>query len=645
MINLSIMPLNENRIDEMCDDIIQQQKDNVSNCAMLMMKFNAECTPPVNKAEKQCRIYDKYRQQLDKYGAKYGVLVQATLGHITKPSSPHPFQSVVSLINGEEYESQCCPLDPGFKKYIRKQMKILATHNPDIVMLDDDIGLMYRKSKGCACRYHMAEFNRRAGTDMSREELYAHILGDSDEDKRYTDIYVDVQKDSLVSVVEEMRKGIDEVNPAIQGIVSGIYVTTFCEFSGDIASAFAGKGNPVTIRLNGGPYSKSSSARTFTESPFRAATLIENTKDKVDVFLAETDTCPQNRYSTSASYMHSHFTSIILEGATGAKHWITRTMAYEPFSGKAYRKILSKYSGFYEKISAMVKELQPFGCRIPLTLMQNYEFKPLSQGMNICPWSTCVIERFGLPMYYGNIGTGAVFLDDYSVDGFNDREITEFLSGTLVLSAGAAQKLSDRGFGGYLGVEVGDIGENKPSHERIYGELFPVQYGCKKLEFISDDAEPLSEVIYNSSSDDAQAGFPGVVRTSNSLGGEVIVFSGTPDMPFTYYTAFSMLNETRKKQLINILSQKNHIPLYYPEDAEVYLRAGFLKDGSIMAVLFNLGFDELEDIPLCVSSKVSNVVKINPDGTKSECTFTADKNIVRVNENLKTLMPLVLIIS
>ena len=103
MINLSIMPLNENRIDEMCDDIIQQQKDNVSNCAMLMMKFNAEGTPPVNKAEKQCRIYDKYRQQLDKYGAKYGVLVQATLGHSAKPSSPHPFQSVVSLINGEEY--------------------------------------------------------------------------------------------------------------------------------------------------------------------------------------------------------------------------------------------------------------------------------------------------------------------------------------------------------------------------------------------------------------------------------------------------------------------------------------------------------------------------------------------------------------
>ena len=115
MINLSIIPLNENRIDELCDDIIQQQKDNVSNCAMLMMKFNAEGTPPVNKAEKQCRIYDMYRQRLDKSGAKYGVLVQATLGHISNPAEPYPFQPVVSLITGEEYRPQCCPLDPGFK--------------------------------------------------------------------------------------------------------------------------------------------------------------------------------------------------------------------------------------------------------------------------------------------------------------------------------------------------------------------------------------------------------------------------------------------------------------------------------------------------------------------------------------------------
>lgn len=88
---------------------------------------------------------------------------------------------------------------------------------------------------------HMAEYNRRAGTNMTREELYAHTQGSSEEDKRYTQIYVDVQRDGIVSAVKAMREGLDEVDPSIQGIVSGIYVTTFCEFSGDTGVFLRGK--------------------------------------------------------------------------------------------------------------------------------------------------------------------------------------------------------------------------------------------------------------------------------------------------------------------------------------------------------------------------------------------------------------------
>lgn len=39
-----------------------------------------------------------------------------------------------------------------------------------LFMIDDDVGLLYKPTKGCACRYHMAEFCRRAGVVMSREE-------------------------------------------------------------------------------------------------------------------------------------------------------------------------------------------------------------------------------------------------------------------------------------------------------------------------------------------------------------------------------------------------------------------------------------------------------------------------------------------
>ena len=646
MLNLSIMPMNEEHVDAHCEDIIAQQRDGVSTHAMLMMYFSPECTPALNKAEAQCRVYDKYRARLDKAGAKHGILVQSTLGHITKPREPYPFMPSVSLVTGEERVVTCCPMDPDFQRYIKGQFRLLAEHKPELIMLDDDLGLLYKPTKGCACKYHMAEFNRRAGTNMTREELYAHTQGDSEEDKYYTNIYVDVQRDGIVSAVKAMREGVDEVDPSIQGIVSGIYVSTFCEFSGDTAQAFAGKGNPAIVRLNGGPYSMSSSGRFFTSLIFRAAILRENVRDKVDIFLAETDTCPFNRYSTSAARMHGHFVASILEGASGAKHWITRTIAFEPASGKAYRKILSQYAGFYEKLTEYVKELRPFGCRIPLTLMQNYGFVPSSQGLNLSPWATCVLERFGLPLYFSNEGAGAVFLDDFSVDGFDDDQIRSFLAGTLILSVGAADKLVKRGFADDIGVTVAEWQGQTITGEMVYGNRMPAQYEKKQLIPCRDEVEVLSSVVHrNTATDCMEELFPGVTRLDNSFGGETIVFCGTPDMPFQYFTAFSLLNETRKKQFINILSRREHLPLYYPEDGEIYLRAGYLDNGEIMAAFFNLGMDQLEDVSFVSRSKVTKVEKLNPDGTRSVCAFTEADGIIRVQEMLNTLIPVVLFIS
>ncbi len=360
MLNLSVMPLFEDSVEAVCEDIIRQQREGITTYAMMMMTFNAEGTPPVEKAKEQCRIYDLYRERLDRAGAKHGVLVQATMGHITRPYAPHPFQTTVSVIDGEESGVTCCPLDPGFRAYMKEQMRILATHKPGAVMIDDDVAMLYRNTRGCACHRHMAEFNRRAGTDMTRQELYAHLSGSSPEDQQYAQLYVDVQRNSLVDFVKYIREGIDEVDPTVQGIVSGIYVSTFCEFSAEVGNAFAGKGNPVIIRYNGGPYAKEG-PYGFTANVFRAAIIRENLNDQVDIFLAETDTCPHNRYSTSAAMMHAHYSAIILQGAKGAKHWITELRCWRPESGEAYRKILAENKGFYERLAEYADKLQPFG--------------------------------------------------------------------------------------------------------------------------------------------------------------------------------------------------------------------------------------------------------------------------------------------
>ena len=446
-----------------------------------------------------------------------------------------------------------------------------------------------------------------------------------------------------MGAVRAMREGLDEVDPTIQGITSGIYTGTFCEFSGDIAEAFAGKGNPRIVRMNNGMYT-APGARNFTKNMFRAAILRENVKGKVDRFLAETDTCPQNRYSTSASLLHAHFTATILEGATGAKHWITRLSAHEPASGKAYRKKLSAHAKFYEALTQYAAELKPFGCRIPLTLMQNYGFVPEETGVNLSPWSNCVLERMGFPLYFGNTGDGAVFLDDFSVNGFSDEEIRKFFKGTLILSANAADKLNKRGFSDCTGVAVEDWNGETVSCEMIYGKRTASMVGRRALRPTVGGVETLSYAAHKVDDATYVPLYPAVTRFANPLAGETVVFGGTPDAPFVYY-AFSMLGETRKRQLVDILSRRGHLPIYYPEDAEVYLRAGMLPNGEIFCAFFNLTLDELEDIPLVCETSVTHVEYLTSNGTREQLDFTVIDGVVRIARSVKVLDPVILFIK
>jgi hypothetical protein len=258
-----------------------------------------------------------------------------------------PYQPIVQLVDGKSPNS-VCPADEGFREYVRGVMATIASHRPAHIMLDDDFRLMFRPGGGCACPLHLSRFERLYGKRMEREELLSLVSGRTEEGERASLAFVETQRDSLVECARTMRDAIDSVDPTIPG--SFCCVSSSSEFGAEVAKIFAGKGHPSVLRIHNSRYS-ALGTKYFTQSFLRAAASIEKVAGKVDVVLAETDTCPQNRYSTSARSLHSHFTGSILEGANGAKHWITRLSAHEPASGRAYRKLLGRYRGFYETLA------------------------------------------------------------------------------------------------------------------------------------------------------------------------------------------------------------------------------------------------------------------------------------------------------
>ena len=637
----SIMRLDLDHVDEICADIQQQYEQGVATCALFYCKLVPEGKPLINKAKIFGEEFKVFQNRLKEMGLDCGILVQCTIGHGYPLNEDSDLTHYVNLTDGKR-QYVMCPYDVEFQNYIREQFKILAALQPKVIMVDDDYRLMYRGGRGCACDLHMRAYNNLAKNNLTREQLYG--LLETDGYAKEKEIFLETQRDALLQGARAMREGIDEVDETLPGSFCCVGPTT--EFAAEIAGILAGKGNPKVVRINNGNYTPAG-ARWFSDIAFRAADEIcRLQKGGVEFILAETDTCPQNRYSTGASSLHSHFTGSILEGACGAKHWITRLSTHEPMSGKAYRKTLADYSGFYTTLSEIVPTLSWEGCRIPLTPQINWEFKRTGWEWKKNAWLRCVLERLGLPVYCSSKQGGATFLEGDLDKGYTDEEVLEMLKGTLFLDAVALGRLNERGFTRYTGVEVREWTGVHTSYEKFNnGCVCNVPVDVKELVPLTDRVRTFSTVCHLAGGKYEQALFPGVTFYRNELGGVVVAACGTPDTEFHFTTAFAFLTESRKAQFAEILKETGNLPIYYSGDAEMYMKTARTADGKRFCALFNIGLDVLEDLPLTTDEKVKRVQMLGKDGAFTDCDFEKTAEGVVVKTPAYTLIPVILMLE
>ncbi len=638
----SIVSLNTDHLEEICQDIRFQYENGITTCPLFSMTLSPEGDPVTDKAALLSAKYRLFRDRLTEMGVPSGVLVQASIGHGYMPGKPAPYQRYTNFTDGTQTYT-VCPFDEDFRAYIRRAMRDIAREKPMCIMVDDDFRLMNRPGKGCACPLHMRRYSRLSGEEIGRQELWNSIAADTEEGRRRAAHMAEAQRQSLIETAKIMREGIDEVDPTLPGCFCACCGTENTEFAEEIAAILAGEGNPIIVRVNNGNYAPAG-ARLATNAFHRAAAQIAKLKDKTDVLLAETDTCPQNRYSTSAMSMHTHFTGTILEGASGAKHWITRLAAFEPESGKAYRRVLGKHRGFYEALAEIVPTLRWRGCRIPVSETSTYRFGAQNGYSGDNAWSGCVLERLGLPMYFSAKNGGVLCLEGNADTLLADEEIKEALASSVMLSSDSALNLIRRGFGAYLGVNVREWSGKTPSTEFLHlnGNRMSKQMCMKELVITAPTTEALSTVSHTVDQQNYESLFPGSTIYKNSLGGHAFVFAGTPRAKFTHTEAFSFLNYSRKQQLIRMLASAGELPAWYPEDEEMYFRAADMPDGGLFCSLINIGLDPIEELSVCADRDVTKIERLMPDGSRKAVDFrrVGDRYITDIS--CCTLEPVIL---
>ena len=139
--------------------------------------------------------------------------------------------------------------------------------------------------------------------------------------------------------------------------------------------------------------------------------------------------------------------------------------------------------------------------------------------------------------------------------------------------------------------------------------------------------------------------FAGVTVYKNSLGGKVCVFCGDPKVEHRLATAYAFLNYSRKQQFIRLAKDTGELPLYYTGDAEIYLKAAELEGEKLFCSMINLGFDPLDEIPLCVDRNVKRIEKLMPNGKYKKVKFKKSGDKYIVDSVCNTLEPVILIIN
>lgn len=608
--SLHVMPLLDGYEHELAHDAKSLIDNGICTKIACSMTLVPEGTPVVDKAAILAERYRKFKAAYKGNPDDIGILLQATIGHGWTPASQAPFQKIIRSNGVEQY--RMCPLSSEFRAYLYDQISTLAQLHPDFFMVDDDFRI-YTGHTGCFCPLHISGFSELTGQSYTREELAKAVAANDNLAEKF-DLY---QRKILIETAAVIRQAINSSAPGTP--------CSYCTCLGDaryadeVSEVLAGKGGQKIIRINNARYLKGD-LRTLPErmyqGKFQMTAIASDT-----VILAETDTCPQNRWSTPATLLHAHYTASILEGCRGAKHWITSMSKFQTASGVKYREYLHKYCSFYEELARCVQNSQPdFFLSGPMP-EKPFLLNPFTDSIAT---QFCMTENFvnnisvlGLPSNFGkNPGCLPVMLGKYEAKLYNEEDLKHFAAAGMIVDGMAAIELTKRGLADLIGVKA------EPWHDRqvsceLDNDLFFRSSGlyAKLTPLAPANSRIISKLFARKSQLDKDMEFlaPGLVLTTNNQGGRCAVFASAAQV--SSFANFAWLDLDRKQQLLDVLKYvaRRDIP-HVPGDQEIYLKALQLQDGNWLFAFFNLAFDPMDDIPFICPEQVSKVKKLTPEG-------------------------------
>ncbi len=554
------------------------------------------------------------------------------------------------LVNqhGDETLGCACPLSKRFRKTMGEMLELWASTNPDIIWIDDDFR-MHNHGRPCGeldfycyCDTHLDKFAEFTGKRYFREKLVAEILRPGIP----AQLRLQWQKflgDTMTETASWINKCIQNVSPktriALMTSIPDVHSAEGRNWK-ELLTSMSGEYKPMTrpmcgiytgtsvpIKQNVCTYKYMSQSMTgmkriFGNDGIEFGPELENTRfttwcksvansryvmimaqllgaPQITLSLNDLDGSPINQEPTTVPLLRDSKSELEALAVLNLREWQSQGVVF-----------------LDDEQSAAKVHLEEDAKMQDLGLIREWEN---------------ILLQCGIPAYHASCveaanGSDVVVLEAYTAWSPSDAELKEILSGPVLLDADAAYVVQERGFGEYLGINVGErekfgcVSEKYKIGTINKTDLRIPYRGYKWRHVEIQGAEITSEYI------DSQNNYhPASMIFTNKLGGRIAVYNNVGDLsPSGTFGNHARLNwlhcilQWLSQNKFSVLPQLSHHTLCIVRDN---------KNEHIIA-LANLGADMLSELKFQIYSKKSivDVYLLNGDGQWLKADVEIKKN-------------------
>ena len=613
--------------------------------------WRGEGYPPKEEFIRLAQLFMEIKNEVTPYGIECGWWITLTL----KSGLSKEFTPIVKQ-NGQVHPFANCPLCPNFRKAFAENVALFAKiAKPAFIITEDDLSI--DSANGCFCEHHLNEFEKMMGRRYTREELVSIISEKYDENLDIVRKWRELLKESHVGLARVTRAELDKESPEIP---MGYCQTGGSDFDGnvteDICRAFAGDKHTPFSRLFGTFYSNHYKIKELPELLCHAIYSKQHISGDFRYY-HETDCYPHTRFYTPSKYNKATMGAVFSYGFDGSMYQTGGVN--EPCYGVAVKKERKRL----DEVISIAKMCEVAGVEVCYDPFYNTVDMLYDTIMPL--WLRCV-SRFGIP--YTTTDSYVTFWDVRQAKYADDKTVLSKLSKGLFLDGDAAKVLCERGYGKYLGVDVGTDpvrGTNKEydlsaaeiitaeftEKEGIGGKMacaysyspsgrgkwLALEVNNEKCEVITEAYTFKKEFLCNT-----------MTRFENSLGGKVIVMSNT----LAGNRSHSLINYTRQKLIQNLISWCSDSYAYVKDAPDVFVIVNKAKekDRSFkgMITLINLCEDDLDGIRIHFPKEWQNVTELcmlDKNGEWQKLSFEKTQDGVKIDSEIRFCEPIFVLVK